>query len=30
MSEQAKDGWPKTSDGTTDWEAVFEAPEKAG
>jgi hypothetical protein len=27
MSEQAKDGWPKTSDGTTDWEAVFEAPE---
>jgi hypothetical protein len=27
MTEQAKDGWPKTSDGTTDWEAVFEAPE---
>ena len=23
----AKEGWPKTRDGTTDWEAVFEAPD---
>jgi hypothetical protein len=23
----AKEGWPKTPDGTTDWEAVFEAPD---
>jgi hypothetical protein len=27
MTEHAKAGWLKTSDGTTDWEAVFEAPE---
>jgi len=26
MADQSKASWPKTSDGTTDWEAVFEDP----
>ena len=23
----AKEGWPKAQDGTTDWKAIFEAPD---
>jgi len=26
MADQSKASWPKTADGTTDWEAVFEDP----
>ncbi len=28
MAEKSKSSWPKTPDGTTDWEVVFEDPDK--